>query len=138
MSFEPKTVIDWYKARPKWARVLLFVFVAVAVVLSVFWWGLTMVTKPSVSSKPGPLEAVTDALENEYREDVEQATEAIRQNDEEIAELHEERVIIAEQRKEGMKQNETEHKAIDGASDAGSVVVAINANRSKRRPTGGG
>ena len=132
MSFEPKTVIEWYKAKPKWARRLLFVFIVLGVVLAGAWWVLTRFASPSPGVKSEPLATVTEALEEEYREDVEETKAAVERNDEEIEDLHEQRVIIEEQRADGMKQNEAEHKTTDGASDAASVVAAISANRRNR------
>ncbi len=133
MSFEPKTVIEWYKKKPKWARRLLFIVVVFVVVLAGVWWVLTQVTSPRPGAKSEPLATVTEAFEKEYREDVEETIAAVEQNNEEIEDLHEERVIIEEQREEGMKQNEREHERIDGASDAASVVAAMSANRGRRR-----
>lgn len=135
MSFEPKTVIEWYKAKPKWAKALLFVFIVLGVVLAAAWWILTRMSSPGLGSKSEPLATITEALEQEYREDVQETVEAVEQNNEEIKGLHEQRVIIEDQRVKEMKQNEVEHKTIDGASDAASVVAAINANRRRRRPT---
>jgi len=135
MSFEPKAVIEWYKAKPKWLRVILFVFIVLGVVLAAIWWVLARLTSPSHGPKSGPLQAVTDALEDEYKEDVKKTVEAVERNDKKIKKLKERRADLKKGRVDGMKQNEDEHETIDSASDAGSVVNAINANRRRRRLT---
>lgn len=134
MSFGPKTVIKWYKSRKsKWVKVGLFVFIVLGVALAAVWWALTRATSPGVGSKSEPLTVVTDALEEEYREDVEEVIAVVERNNEEIEDLKEQRVELEQQRVDGMKQNEAEHKRTDSASDAASVVAAIAANRGRRR-----
>lgn len=135
MSFEPKTVIEWYKAKPKWLKVVLFVFLVLGVFLAAIWWVLTRATSASLSPKSRPLQTVTDALEDKYRKNVEEAIRVIERNDKKIKKLKEQRANLEKGRVDGMKQNEDEHETIDGASDADSVVDAINANRRRRRPT---
>lgn len=130
MSFE-----QWYRTKPKWLKVILSVILALGVVLSAIWWLVTRSTIPRPGPKPGPLQAVTDALEDEYKKDVQKTVEAVERNDEKIKKLKEQRAELEKKRVDGMKQNEDEHEAIDSASDAASVVAAINANRRRRRPT---
>ncbi len=135
MSFEPKTVIEWYKAKPKWLKVIFFVFLVFGVVLAAIWWVLTRSTSLRLSSKSEPLQTVIDALEDKYRKNVEKAIRVIERNDEKIKKLKDQRAKLEKKRVDGMKQNENEHEAIDSASDADSVVNAINANRRRRRST---
>lgn len=135
MSFEPKTVIEWYKAKPKWLRVILSVFLVLGVVLAAIWWVLTRATSPRQSSKSEPLQTVTDALEDKYKKDIKRTVEAVERNDKKIKKLKKRRADLEKGRVDGMKQNEDEHETIDGASDADSVVGAINANRRRRRLT---
>ena len=124
MTFSPQSVIEWYRRRPTWQRLLLVFVIIVPLALAAVWWFCGRVTRPSDQDYAEILESVHDDRRKEAEERDKELAERIVEHEK----AYQDKV---KQREKIMEENEESHEKINDSSDDGidSAIDDYNANR---------
>lgn len=133
MDWSPKDVIEWYKRRPPWLKVLLSVVFVVAVVLAALWWFLGKTTGQGQSTESEALEAITEALEAKSKREFEATKKQSNEIQKAIDVEQTTRLKLEKERRERMKEHEKEQSELDRVDhNADDVVSLLNEQRERR------
>jgi len=125
----PAAIWGWYSARPKWQKVLLFVFIVLLIVLSVLPWLL-------IGKRDGggddPVSVAKDGLETAADRSLQAAASRDEKYAEFIAEEKAKRDALEAENAKEVEINEGVHIEIDNADDIAAVDRALSRGRSER------
>jgi sensor histidine kinase YesM len=128
--FTPLSVINWYKAKPKWLKVLLALVLIIPLVLAAIWWILGKMTTPSKAD----VKDLVDAFEQVHDDRREGAEQRDKEYAEEIAELEESRKDKEKDKQQIMEGNRESHENIDKIDGISNHIADYNAGRRRRKP----
>jgi len=128
MQFNPSKVWTWYKDRPKWQKVLLFVVVAVLIVAAAIWWVLCRIPQPMFPA-PG-LKGQLDEEADSIYDDALKRDEKLKRELEEVLHKREE---VKKTRETSREERDEAHAKLDGANSISDIRDAINNASTRRR-----
>jgi cytoskeletal protein RodZ len=123
--FTPLSVINWYKARPKWLKILLALVLIIPLVLAAFWWFLDKVTMPSESDYT----VIREKHDDERRAEAKERDNALAARIEQVKKSREEKQKAKQAIMEGNKES---HEEIDNTDGIDAHIAEYNKGRRGR------
>lgn len=124
MNFDISAIWEKYRARPKWVQILLFVFVALAII-GLAIWGVVR----GMAQRKNPVNAPLDVVEEHFEEVMADAQAKSDELDVAIEYEQDWRETLEEKQK---RDHETAERTRDEIRDADSISDVTNALRNGR------
>lgn len=128
MNFDPSSIWSWYKKRPTWLKVILFIFIVLLLLLAVIGAILTgrRVTTGGVGAGPDPLQTGKDGAEKHFWNRYQDTLKRDEKIGVEIKGERDEQGRLEKEREDAAKKNQDDHDAIDNADSFGDVDSVLN------------
>jgi hypothetical protein len=130
VEFSPKSIIDWYKKWPTWAKVAGAVVFVVLLLLAVAAFVLTFGGKLTGRGGPDPLSTAIDVANDNAAEEMNAAHEQDAELADKIDEAEEKVDDLDAESREAARERDDAHEAVN---DADSIAGIRDALRDRRR-----
>lgn len=127
MEFSPSGIWSWYKRRPTWLKVILFVVIILAVVASAAI--VVFAGRKAMGEGPDPVKVAKDELEEHFWNEYRDATEKDKELAADIEAGKAERVEREKERQDAAKDSAEDHRDIDAASDFDDIDDVLRRRR---------